>query len=57
MRHISAAIYNVLKSKGKEKMPVREFLAGVSKSDESIEVNLSGLFVALNSTCSVEVVN
>ena len=40
MRQISAGIYNVLKSTGKGKMPVHEFLAGVSKSDESIEANL-----------------
>ena len=50
MRQISAGIYNVLKSTGKGKMPVREFLAGVSKSDESIEANLSTIFQSVRGT-------
>ncbi|KAL5505209.1 hypothetical protein EMCRGX_G006609 [Ephydatia muelleri] len=50
MRQISAGIYNVLKSTGKGKMPVHEFLAGVSKSDESIEANLSTIFQSVRGT-------
>ena len=50
MRQISAGIYNVLKSTGKGKMPVRELLAGVSKSDESIEANLSTIFQSVRGT-------
>ena len=55
MRQISAGIYNVLKSTGKGKMPVGEFLAGVSKSDAILRQTFSqysSLFVALNSTGS-----
>ena len=50
MRQISAGIYNVLKSTGKGKMPVHEFLAGISKSDESIEANLSTIFQSVRGT-------
>eukprot|EP00731_Ephydatia_muelleri_P022816 Em0015g399a len=49
MRQISG-IYNVLKSTGKGKMPVRELLAGVSKSDENIEANLSTIFQSVRGT-------
>ena len=50
MRQISAGIYNVLKSTGKGKMPVHELHAGVSKSDESIEANLSTIFQSVCGT-------
>ena len=44
MRQISAGIFNVLKSTSKGKMPVHEFFARVSKSDENVEANLSTIF-------------
>ena len=59
LRQFSARIYNVLKSMGKGKMPVSEFkfFAGVLKSDESIEANLSTIFQSVKKYCSIEVVN
>ena len=50
MRQISAGIYNVLKSTSKGKMPVHEFLARVSKSDENVEANLSTIFQSVRGT-------
>ena len=50
MRQISAGIYNDLKSISKGKMPVHEFLARVSKSDENVEANRSTIFQSVRGT-------
>ena len=50
MRQISAGIYNDLKSISKGRMPVHEFLARVSKSDENVEANRSTIFQSVRGT-------